>query len=428
MKPKLYTFYHALFVAILIALFLFGCKKDDNDIPRSEPGKVVPQGQPAGSEFSKIIGANGGSILSPDGKIKIEIPAGALNSNQEITLQPITNTNPAGLAMAYRLTPHDIQFEKPVDLYFYYNPQEILQTSPDALGIAYQDDRGVWKALGGAQVNKELKFVKVSTTHFSDWSFFESIHIDPINSSVAVGEQVEFQLTRTLPYADLLEPLVPGKEYEIIDRAPLENKFVKQWTLSGEGNLQSNGNKATYTAPAQEPDVNPETVSVAISLPQRGQFFLLATVMVVGQEEGIFFKIEDGPLIKTDEGLAQYFPTSGETQVSGYVRENGVFKGYVAINWMGSGTNPATHAWNMMGGINFIYQIPGSPLNNMYYEHYNIGDTWNNSMGQVTIQSYGAVNDFVTGTFVLDKSGYFGDGFTTYKIEGYFKVKRVANN
>jgi hypothetical protein len=428
MKPKLYTFYHAVFVAILIALFLFGCKKDDSNIPDSEPGKVVPQGQPAGSEYSKVIGANGGSILSPDGKIKIEIPAGALNSNKEITIQPITNTNPAGLAMAYRLTPHDIQFEKPVNLFFYYNPQEILKTSPDALGIAYQDNSGVWKALGGAQVNKELKFVKVSTTHFSDWSFFESIHIDPINSSVAVGDQVEFQLSRTLPYADLLEPLVPGKEYEIIDRVPLENKFIKQWTLTGEGNLQSAGNKATYTAPTEEPGVNPETVSVAISLPQKGQFLLLTTVLVIDQEEGIFFKIEDGPLIKTDEGLAQFFPTSGETQVSGTVRENDNYIGSVEINWRGSGTNPGAHAWDMLGGINFMYRVKGSPLNNMYYEHYNIGDTWNNSMGQVTIQEYGTVNNFVTGTFVLDKSGYFGDGFTTYKIEGYFRVKRVANN
>lgn len=87
--------------------------------------------------ISKEIGPNGGSIQSTDGKLILQIPAGALEQHLEIGIKSITidNLSPElddlndkyGISHVYELTPHNTQFNRPVSITF-ASDQEVQQT------------------------------------------------------------------------------------------------------------------------------------------------------------------------------------------------------------------------------------------------------------------------------------------------------------
>ena len=171
----------AAFWACLVGLILFSCKKNDVQPDTEVPTPVgvpteigTPDGSPAAQ---KSIDAAGGTISSNDGRIKIIVPAGALSTSQQVSIQSISNENPLAIKQAYRLLPHGVQFSKPVTIEFSYNDEDVKNTIPEALGIAYQDDKGIWQAQGGAVLNKSAKTITITTTHFSDWSLFESFYL-----------------------------------------------------------------------------------------------------------------------------------------------------------------------------------------------------------------------------------------------------------
>jgi hypothetical protein len=84
------------------------------------PVAVTPPGEVRGKPVQVMIPAAGGILISPDGILTIEVPAGALASAQTLTIQPITNQAPGGLGAAYRLGPEGQTFAVPVTLTFTY--------------------------------------------------------------------------------------------------------------------------------------------------------------------------------------------------------------------------------------------------------------------------------------------------------------------
>ena len=67
---------------------------------------------------------DGGTLVSRDGTVELIIPAGALSKKTNMSIQPITNLMPNGNGLAYSLEPSGIQFQKPVQLVFHYDPEE----------------------------------------------------------------------------------------------------------------------------------------------------------------------------------------------------------------------------------------------------------------------------------------------------------------
>jgi hypothetical protein len=86
-----------------------------------------------------------------------------------------------------------------------------LYTIPEALGIAYQDAKGIWQAQGGIVVDKVNETVKVTTTHFSDWSLFESFYL---SSSRTVVPEMELLNWKCLLQMVCLLPWLPAKKYQ----------------------------------------------------------------------------------------------------------------------------------------------------------------------------------------------------------------------
>ncbi|MEZ5173490.1 MAG: hypothetical protein R2850_08280 [Bacteroidia bacterium] len=68
-----------------------------------------------------------------------------MNSDTEISIQPITNTAPLGIANAYRLGPEGTTFSVPVTLSFNYLDEDINSFPEELLWIVTQkSDAGYW--------------------------------------------------------------------------------------------------------------------------------------------------------------------------------------------------------------------------------------------------------------------------------------------
>ncbi len=137
-------------VMMLLVCGVFACKKSSksDDTPQPEPPpqgqpEIRPHGTPVGTAVKLRIGAAGGKIEGADSKIILEIPAGALTAEREISVQEVTNTLPGSPGKSFRLLPEDIKFARPVKLTFPYTDQMLLDTiRPEALFMAYQDKSG----------------------------------------------------------------------------------------------------------------------------------------------------------------------------------------------------------------------------------------------------------------------------------------------
>ncbi len=257
----------------------FACSKPDRISPATPTGPLVTTaGTPDGPAVTKTIGAAGGAIASADGSISITIPAGALVSDQAITLQPVTNQLPAGYGKAYRLSPHDISFQQPVTIRFRYDETAILNTVPELLGIAYQDQSGKWFHAAEPTLDKQGHTLTTTTTHFSDWGYFPYFYIDPSEALVDPGAQLELKVMATIPddFGDIPQP----DGHPVMQPYRPGNNYFGAWDYSGGGSLDGQGNQAHYQAPNAVPQVNPEAVSVTVKMKRKGQFLLVSNITI----------------------------------------------------------------------------------------------------------------------------------------------------
>ncbi|HEU4928395.1 MAG TPA: hypothetical protein VFU38_01085, partial [Candidatus Krumholzibacteria bacterium] len=137
-------------LALAVLMFL-ACGDDDPAGPPDDNGnnnnpepQATAPGTPNGPATSLTIGAAGGTLASDDGNFSLDIPAGALSSDTEIIIQPITNTAWGGVGNGYRLEPDGLTFSIPVELVFDVAPETLEGTHPDFIDVAYQNDQGFW--------------------------------------------------------------------------------------------------------------------------------------------------------------------------------------------------------------------------------------------------------------------------------------------
>jgi hypothetical protein len=282
-------------------LFFASCKKDtasssddnnnnsnnnnNNNNGQHQTPQPTPEGTPVGAPMQVTIGVNGGAFTTPDGRLSLEFPSGAITAATTFTIQPVTNHCPASTGNAFRITPH-ITFTKPVKLSFAYGDSDIVNTIPMALTIAYQDEKGIWQAPGKMIKDTLNKKVTVLTNHFSGWSLFRAIELTPYTSVVEPGGEVQLVVDRYVDFKnDSLLPL----------EVPLTKKedFVKEWKLAGEGILTPKGNIAVYKAPGAIPTRNPVAVSATLNTSGTTQFILVSNIYI--GKEGLTFRIDKGP-------------------------------------------------------------------------------------------------------------------------------------
>ncbi len=269
---------HTRVLALVALLFVFSCS-DDSTAPSDDNGggnnnNPTPQatapGTPNGVATTATIGPAGGTLASDDGLFAIDVPAGALASDTDITIQPITNTAWGGIGNGYRLTPDGLTFAVPIDLVFDVAPEALEGSHPDFLDIAVQDDQGFWYILNDRTYDEIAGTITAATTHFSDYSNIEGLQIRPGSASVATGGVVNIAVKLCLQETtggpgDPLVALMYSCDDELIPLGTFTN-----WSVNGiPGGDNTVGRvvaldatKARYTAPATVPQNNPVAVSV----------------------------------------------------------------------------------------------------------------------------------------------------------------------
>lgn len=305
------------FFALLLAFsgILSSCEENDPLDAAQNPDPIITDiGMPTGELTNASVGPSGGTLSSADGKLTITIPAGALASATDISIQTISNKAPSGLGFGYRLQPEGTTFSMPVELTFHYDNALLQQSPQDFLWIATQAADRSWNAMLTSELDTNAKTVTVTTTHFSDWVLARFIDITLASSAsvVQTGESVQLAVIAYFFPLDSQEmaPIAPfdWNNPDLQPIAPLEFEWdrfrIKQWTLNGvvapvsnsHGSLNASGGGATYTAPNQVPANNPVAVTVQLDCENKTggsiTFFLTSNITVVGDEEYLLVRID----------------------------------------------------------------------------------------------------------------------------------------
>jgi hypothetical protein len=286
-------------LALSVMIIFLSCKKSHIDQPASLPtGPTAPLvtavGTPDGVATSRlIVAATGGTITSADGKIIVNIPAGALSKNETITIQPVTNTTGLGKSKAYRITPHGVTFNKPVAISFRYTEADITGTVPELLRIAFQDSARIWQSMNQTQVVRQNKQLTVTTTHFSDWTVIPLVHIEPAEARIALNETIELKVIYSYDPEEIFVPLAPVTP---LTQPQISSKFVKKWQHSGSGTLTADGAKAVYKAPDKAPAQNPVAINAEISFGQGQPYSVVANVTILSDFHIDYLQVDETEL------------------------------------------------------------------------------------------------------------------------------------
>ncbi|WP_286860251.1 MULTISPECIES: hypothetical protein [Sphingobacterium] len=426
MKVQLNSLYVFLTCATLGGiLFGISCKRDPikNEEESETEIAITPLARPIGSvkgqASSKTIGPAGGVLSSADGQLKISIPAGALTEEKLILVQPIEQTNIAGIGLSYRLTPHNVTFKKAVTLTFDWKAVTDQVGLPQTLGFAYQQEDQVWKYVGASTTDTVQKTISYETTHFSDWSLMNRLSLEPYEASIEPGQT---QSVRALIYTqtkwdDLLTPLTgagqgtePG--YPVGTPAALPSKFIDSWELAGPGKIvKADASIVTYQAPVSVNGSATAVVSLKLKAPRAGTYLLLSNIHISGNG-WIELSIAGGGPVKFPASSAA---KSGNTYLLSNPENEG--GGYFLLRWNGGVGSYKYEISN--GGNHFHFQTSKTTYMSRYIDK--IVKDLVPSGGQIQITKID--KGWVEGMFNVTNAGYGPMLLDITSANGRFRAK-----
>lgn len=318
-----------------------------------EAALLTSLGAATGSAVAQELGAAGGHLVSPDGRIRIELPAGALAANTAVRLQAIANTAPDGIADGVLLQVEG-GLNKPLALTVSYD--EALAHDADGLGVALQRADGSWLAMpvtaldkatrtltvaldgrlhsgasspspssasasapAGLATASSLSSSAISVTLDFRVVLYRNFYLSPRQVNLKVGESQVF-----VPYAYTRGVIgtvcLPDDTYGCIpmpligaQAVPFENSkpgYSRRWyVFAQEGGDAGSGTVtpratlgATYLAPVRVPDVNPVLVSFVSTHQQSGRTVTVTASVTV--KEPVWTGIARGTLSAAGGDLA----------------------------------------------------------------------------------------------------------------------------
>ena len=227
---------------------------------------ITAIGTPNGEKTEKKIGKDGGSITSADGKMRLIIPEGAVLKKTTFSIQPTTNLMPNGFGQSYQMEPAGIDFEKPLQVIFYYTDDDTKDHSPELLSIATQNDKGQWLAPTKVTTDTVTKTITAEAWHFSTFVSYYLAEINPLSARVKVNGNLRLQITGITHYTG--GEVYDENHHEIPLKVRVESAEI--WKVNGivKGNSTtglisaSHDYTAIFQAPAQVPAQNPVAVTV----------------------------------------------------------------------------------------------------------------------------------------------------------------------
>lgn len=415
---------------LAVLLFFTACKKHgQGEAPPETISNIRPVGTPVADARVETIGVEGGLVKSEDGRLEIEIPAGALSGDTEIGIQPLKNSAVSGLGYSYRLTPHGKAFKKKVTIRFHYEKEARRLASRQALEIAYQNVKGEWTCLGGATNDTSQKMISVQTDHFSDWGLIASMELTPVIRTVGLGETVNLKAVlyvHPVKDDDLLIPLtIPDASSGVATK--LDPKYIVKWTLNGPGKLDAKGSEAVFTAPSSKQGGNTATVTLELNVKGK-QVLLISTIHII--DEGISISIDGGAwstwpgMAVTQSGLGFYGIASirATPDVPQIVFQWPLRQGQRSDGIWG---------WSMLGeeANHVVFEYATPDLQMIYASVYDDGQDVFDSPGFMSVEEIETGGKkYVTGVFAVDRAGLIdantGEQAKISGIMGTFKVQR----
>ena len=148
------------------------------------------------------IGPEGGTFMGAEGKVELQVPAGAVGQSTIITVEvaaapPTSDQLVAGTA--YEFGPDGTLFNNPVQLKIGYDPAGIPAGIAEADLRLYRAEGQTWESVEGSQVDVGTKKVTGSVQGFSQYGILgpppvqvESVELSPASADVKVGATVAF--------------------------------------------------------------------------------------------------------------------------------------------------------------------------------------------------------------------------------------------
>lgn len=118
---------------------------------------------------TKVIGANGGTIVSGDGQISLFVSDRALAADTSISLTTVAEPPAGALTVGAQIAPGDLGFTEPAILTFNYQEQMLKAgQAPTGLRIIMYV-QGVWKIPSLAAVDTTKKTVSAAIKHLGNY-------------------------------------------------------------------------------------------------------------------------------------------------------------------------------------------------------------------------------------------------------------------
>ncbi len=260
-----------LIVCGAVALVCFGSScgggAQTQPLPANEIA-LTPVGTATGDAVQTMVPTTGGTLVSADGRLTLEVPPGALQASRLLSIAPITNQAPGGVGVAYRLGPDGTAFSAPVKLTFKYGDADIAGSEALALKVATQNADGSWGALKSDTRDDAAKTIGAETSHFSDWSLVAGFQLRPPTALLRAGATVELAVYACTNRVDGTDELA---ELRYKCRPDPDFFTVQAWAANGvvNGNASvgtftaATDTSATFRAPAVAPAMNPVVVSAS---------------------------------------------------------------------------------------------------------------------------------------------------------------------
>jgi hypothetical protein len=347
------------FTTFFLVLTLFcQCKKGgtDTETAPSAAQKVQREhGQPIGTATKQTIGTAGGSITAADGGLVLTIPAGAVETPLEFSIQPVENKLETG-SKAYRLLPEGTVFKKPVTLTYTYASAGISTEEAAYLFMVYQDAAGYYHQAKNLQHSAITKTLVVQTNHFSDWTFASRIQLKtdrtPNGGTVELKKGESVTLTLSKYYTDEKTTDAYDDSAPLLEDLLFADVAKISWSKTGSGTVSANKATAQYTAPAFIPSGEELLVTATVTDPDLGrdnngqvirQMILSQPVVLLPESEAFFEVTEDGTKYQLKNARVSFVP--------GFVTINGAF--------LHNSNTITLTLKDPTGAGNYVYGMPG---------------------------------------------------------------------
>lgn len=413
--------------AILFALSVISCKKSSSEAEPEPEKKPVPvaHGTLEGTPVSKSIGPAGGMLQTPDGNITLDIPAGAVTTATNFSIQPVTKTLPSATGKAYRLTPENVQFNKDVKITLKYTKEDLAGTSTNDLYLAFQDAQGYWHRALETDIDTVARKLYVQTRHFSDWAIERIFYIDiPVDNTIlSTNETCEMFVYMSDTKGD-------GKDTVVHSLVPVKN--IDGWYVNGPGKFSApKSNSGKYIAPASIPDFIDVAVGVRIKnlvsqrnpdRPGDGGIVLVQVPVRLVPDEYFTWKVDgtENVALATDAALL-----GTNTNIMGTGLQGGIS---LFVNGAKTGTYDLGSAVEP-DKFNAQVSISGGTTGVVYLgTYYNCGEgTPRYGKGRLRILIYGQVGGIILGDFTATVYTRASECQNKSKtVTGSFKVRRKA--